>query len=255
MRHARLLCVAVFCVLLAAHPAAAVPAFPDPVILAQPDGTVIVALPFGDEWDNGYETLDGYTLIQETTSGYWQYAAALRPRSVCALTSRPPLSILTMELLLPCVASGFGLLCVGGRHHAERSSPRSDHLGDHLGDHASPGCLRRCCLAAHGDAPQRPARRYSAILSSGSHMAAFANGNHSSTDAHTNGAAFPVGHSPATDAHTNSAANADHSITVTHARRLDRIAYYDAASGGSLADGSAANHSRSCTAGADNLRR
>ena len=49
------------------------PVAPDPVKLVQPDGTVIVAQPFGDEYYSGYE-YQGYTILLDPASGYWVYA-------------------------------------------------------------------------------------------------------------------------------------------------------------------------------------
>ncbi len=63
------------CSLVLAATALAGPALPEPLPLTQPDGTTIDAMPFGDEWDNGYETLDGFTLAQDG-SGVWSYAVA-----------------------------------------------------------------------------------------------------------------------------------------------------------------------------------
>ena len=55
-------------------PALAGPVLPDPVRLSQPDGASVDAVPYGDEWDSGYETADGFTLVQDATTGMWFYA-------------------------------------------------------------------------------------------------------------------------------------------------------------------------------------
>ena len=47
--------------LLCTATALAGPVLPEQTVLTQPDGTTIDVAPFGDEWDNGYETLDGFT--------------------------------------------------------------------------------------------------------------------------------------------------------------------------------------------------
>jgi M6 family metalloprotease-like protein len=62
--------------LLLAHATVAVaaPAHDEPVVLHQPDGTAFVARQFGDEWMNGTETVDGYTILRDARSGYWTYA-------------------------------------------------------------------------------------------------------------------------------------------------------------------------------------
>ena len=64
------------CLLALPSPAAAGPVLPEPVSLVQPDGTPLDAMPYGDEWNNGYETLDGYTIIQDPATGVWSYAQA-----------------------------------------------------------------------------------------------------------------------------------------------------------------------------------
>ena len=56
-------------------PAFSAPANPKPFVLEQPDGTRFRARLFGDEWVNGTETLDGYTIIKDKATGYWKYAA------------------------------------------------------------------------------------------------------------------------------------------------------------------------------------
>lgn len=54
--------------------ALAVPASPDVHILSQPDGTRFEAVQWGDEWFNGWETSDGYTIVRNETTGFWEYA-------------------------------------------------------------------------------------------------------------------------------------------------------------------------------------
>jgi M6 family metalloprotease-like protein len=49
------------------------PVLPLALPLTQPDGTTFPAQPYGDEWDNGYETAAGYTIVQDA-AGYWRYA-------------------------------------------------------------------------------------------------------------------------------------------------------------------------------------
>jgi M6 family metalloprotease-like protein len=47
-----------------------------PVIheLIQPDGTVIYARQWGDEWSRGWETTEGYSIAFDKNTGYWTYA-------------------------------------------------------------------------------------------------------------------------------------------------------------------------------------
>ncbi len=54
--------------------AQASPAAPGEFILTQPDGTAFTARLWGDEWNNGVETPDGYSILQEA-DGWWAYAA------------------------------------------------------------------------------------------------------------------------------------------------------------------------------------
>ncbi len=52
----------------------AAPAAPLDVPLTQPDGTSFLARQWGDEWQHGWETADGYTILQ-AADGSWVYAA------------------------------------------------------------------------------------------------------------------------------------------------------------------------------------
>jgi hypothetical protein len=91
-----LLAAALACVLLAdVSPALAGPVLPEPVILSQPDGTPIPALPYGDEWASGYETLDGFTIVQDMETGIWSYATVdeqgrLVPSGILPGDATPP---------------------------------------------------------------------------------------------------------------------------------------------------------------------
>ncbi len=51
------------------------PAAPVEITLTQPDGTHFTAFQWGDEWNNGYETASGYSILQ-TADGWWSYARA-----------------------------------------------------------------------------------------------------------------------------------------------------------------------------------
>lgn len=55
-------------------PALAGPVNSDAVLLAQPDGMPFWARHYGDEWDNGVETLDGYTVLRDAGTRIWKYA-------------------------------------------------------------------------------------------------------------------------------------------------------------------------------------
>jgi immune inhibitor A len=52
----------------------AVPAAPDLHTLYQPDGSSFAARRWGDEWLNGWETGDGYTIVLNRASQAWAYA-------------------------------------------------------------------------------------------------------------------------------------------------------------------------------------
>ena len=65
LRTGLLLIAARACLACVPSPAGAVPANPAQRFdLPQPDGSTVRARPFGDEFTNGLETLDGYTLIE-----------------------------------------------------------------------------------------------------------------------------------------------------------------------------------------------
>ena len=52
----------------------AAPAAPVVVTLTQPDGGQFKAISWGDEWINGMETIDGYTILRDSATDYWFYA-------------------------------------------------------------------------------------------------------------------------------------------------------------------------------------
>ncbi len=60
---------------LPAAPVLAAPPAPITYPITQPDGvTTFEARTWGDEYSNGTETVDGYTVLQDPDSGYWFYA-------------------------------------------------------------------------------------------------------------------------------------------------------------------------------------
>ncbi len=67
---------AIVLVLTGAQGASAAPAAPIVIQLTQPDGTVFAAVVFGDEWNNGHETTEGYTILLDKKTGFWHYAIA-----------------------------------------------------------------------------------------------------------------------------------------------------------------------------------
>ncbi|GEM_PF-1037751 len=83
MKSARFVCLSVTAVALALVCAfvftgrvAAAPAAPIDFTLTQPDGTTsFTARQWGDEWNHGIETADGYSILQ-AEDGWWVYAGA-----------------------------------------------------------------------------------------------------------------------------------------------------------------------------------
>ena len=67
--------------------AAAVPVYPHPVEIKQPDGTTLTIQGYGDEFHHFFTTADGYTVVQNE-QGYYVYAQvagdALQPTEVVA---------------------------------------------------------------------------------------------------------------------------------------------------------------------------
>jgi M6 family metalloprotease-like protein len=51
-----------------------VPALPIIHILSQPDGSEFKARQWGDEWNSGFETIEGYTIIKNSATEVWEYA-------------------------------------------------------------------------------------------------------------------------------------------------------------------------------------
>lgn len=49
------------------------PASPNSFVVIQPDGTTFTAVQWGDEYQHGLETVEGYSIAQENSSGYWYY--------------------------------------------------------------------------------------------------------------------------------------------------------------------------------------
>ncbi len=73
-------------VVLQAPPAAAAGAAPIDLELTQPDGSIFNARQFGDEWENGFETARGYTIVRDPLSRYWAYAK-VKPSGDLAATN------------------------------------------------------------------------------------------------------------------------------------------------------------------------
>ena len=82
MRNFRLMCfiaMLVACVIAALNIEVvfAAPSAPIEQILFQPDDTSLLARQWGDEWSNGFETLDGYTIVQDEDD-WWVYAQLVK---------------------------------------------------------------------------------------------------------------------------------------------------------------------------------
>lgn len=89
-RHGNALFILWALCLVAALPARAGPASPDPFVITQPDGTAFQAYKRGDEFQNWIETADGYTVVPRASSGFYEYATqtdsgALQPSGVAVL--------------------------------------------------------------------------------------------------------------------------------------------------------------------------
>lgn len=64
------------------------PAVPVVFTLEQPDGTRFQARVVGDEWGHWTETVAGYTVLLDETSGYWVHAV-LGPSGELVAGARP----------------------------------------------------------------------------------------------------------------------------------------------------------------------
>lgn len=77
-----------------AQTAFAVPAAPITHILEQPDGTKFKARLWGDEWNHGWETTKGYTILKDESTKAWFYAVekdgSLAPSNSKVGKSAPP---------------------------------------------------------------------------------------------------------------------------------------------------------------------
>lgn len=60
--------------LLSSGIAQAAPAAPTVLELSQPNGVPFQARLYGDEWNNGIETANGFTILQNRGTGYWEFA-------------------------------------------------------------------------------------------------------------------------------------------------------------------------------------
>ena len=66
--------ILLFLCLFAEKALLAVPAAPNQHTLNQPDGSQFKARQWGDEWNHGWETLDGYSIVRDACSGSWRFA-------------------------------------------------------------------------------------------------------------------------------------------------------------------------------------
>jgi len=75
--------------------ASAAPAAPVDSTLKQPNGKAFKAKPWGDEWTNGFETPEGFTIVRNRASGAWEYAekgpqGTLKPSGEKVALGAPP---------------------------------------------------------------------------------------------------------------------------------------------------------------------
>ena len=67
-------CLAFLCAFVFTGRVEASPAAPVDITLTQPDGTTtFLARQWGDEWNHGYETIEGFTILP-AADGWWVYA-------------------------------------------------------------------------------------------------------------------------------------------------------------------------------------
>jgi len=57
-----------------------VPFFGKPFSFTQPDGTRLDVHGWGDQHHAVFETLDGFTVVEDPVTGFYQYARVFRPR-------------------------------------------------------------------------------------------------------------------------------------------------------------------------------
>jgi M6 family metalloprotease-like protein len=115
---------------LAPHAVFAGPVLPEAISLTQPDGSSFTAIPYGDEWSNGYETAAGHTIIENASSGFWVLAersadGQLTPGSIRA-DREPPAGAAPH---LRATIGGAPPLHVPERLTAEPQSPQAN--GNH----------------------------------------------------------------------------------------------------------------------------
>lgn len=81
----------------------AIPAYPKPVTITQPDGSKLTLMLHGDEFFNYASTTDGYTVMQNESTGTWEYAVkntdgSLRPGGTAACDAKERTSAQNMFL-------------------------------------------------------------------------------------------------------------------------------------------------------------
>ena len=76
----------------------AVPASPDLGRLRQPSGESFEARLWGDEWLHGYETVDGFAIVQDAATDYWHFATLGASGELEARPERPGIETAPAEL-------------------------------------------------------------------------------------------------------------------------------------------------------------
>lgn len=69
-----IICLILFLAPFNVHITRAAPVLQKDVLLTQADGSTFIAAPYGDEWNNGHETKDGFTILHDKSTGNWVYA-------------------------------------------------------------------------------------------------------------------------------------------------------------------------------------
>lgn len=69
-----IICLILFLAPINIHITQAAPVLQKDIVIKQADGSTFIAAPYGDEWNSGYETKEGFTILFERLSGNWVYA-------------------------------------------------------------------------------------------------------------------------------------------------------------------------------------
>ena len=74
LKNIPIICLILFLAPFNVHITRAAPVLQKDVLLTHADGSAFIAVPYGDEWNNGHETKDGFTILHDKRTGNWVYA-------------------------------------------------------------------------------------------------------------------------------------------------------------------------------------